>query len=333
MYHHTLTAEQLEFFEEQGYLVLENVIDDTTIDDIVAEYSELLNQIGAEKVAQSILPQGFNTLSFDEKYLQLLHTEDNFFDQIDITLPLANDFPPNATMHAGPAVFSLLTHPTLLDVVEAIIGPEIYCNPVQHVRIKPPRQALPELAGKNSYVGTTTWHQDHGALLDEANNTQVLTTWVAITDAPVEMGCLCCIPRSHKKGQMTDHCPGNGIAAENYIPGPLLNTRETVTLPIKKGGVILFHQLTEHAALNNKTDKIRWSFDLRWNPVGQPTGRPAFPGFIARSRSNPASELHNPVQWKQNWLDAKDRIVSGRFNDQIFNAERWVKNGELEICA
>lgn len=328
-----LSNAQLEFFDEYGYLVVEDVVDDVTIGAISAEYSALLDQIGAEKVANGELPAEFNTWSFDEKYLQLLHSETNFFDKIDITLPLANDFPADATMHAGPAVFALLTHPKLLDIVESIIGSEIYSNPVQHVRIKPPRKSLPELAGKNSYVGTTTWHQDHGALLDEANATQVLTTWIAITDAPEEMGCLVCIPRSHKRGEMTAHCPGKGISAENYIPGKLLNTRAAKTLPVKKGSVILFHQLTEHAALNNKTDRIRWSFDLRWNPVGQPTGRPAFPGFVARSRQNPASELRDPAQWQQNWLDAKERIVSGRYRDQVFNAERWVKNGTLEICA
>lgn len=328
-----LSQEQLDFFEEHGYLVIENVIDDETIAAITAEYSELLDQIGAEKVTNGELPATFNDLSFSDKYLKLLHSEANFFDKIDITLPLANDFPPEATMHAGSAVFSLLTHEKLLDVVESVIGPEIYSNPVQHVRIKPPRKALPELAGKNSYVGTTTWHQDHGALLDEANETQVVTTWVAITDAPEEMGCLICIPGSHKRGEMTDHCPGDGIAAENFIPGKLLNTRKATKLPIKKGGVILFHQLTEHAALNNKTERIRWSFDLRWNPVGQPTGRPAFPGFVARSQANPGSQLRDAAQWKQNWLDAKERIVSGRYSDQIFNAERWEKNGSLEICA
>ena len=329
----SLSSPQLEFFEENGYLMIENVIDEATIVALTAEYSALLDRIGAEKMANGELPKTFTALTFAEKYLQLLHSEVNFFDQIDITLPLANDFPANATMHAGTAVFSLLTHQALLDVVEAVIGPEIYSNPVQHVRIKPPRSALSEVVGKNSYVGTTAWHQDHGALLDEANETQVITTWVAITDAPEEMGCLICIPGSHKRGQLTDHCPGKGIAAENYIPGKLLNSRKAKKLPLKKGGVILFHQLTEHAALNNKSDKLRWSFDLRWNPVGQPTGRPAFPGFVARSAANPEKELRHAGQWQQSWLDAKERLVSGQFSDQVFNAERWLKNGDLTICA
>lgn len=328
-----LSEDELAFFAENGYLIVPDVVDDALIAAITDEYAALLDEIGAAKVAAGHLPSSFGQMTFAEKYLALLHSETSFFDRIDITLPLANEFPAGATMHAGPAVFALLTHSPLLDLVESVIGPEIYSNPVQHVRIKPPRKLLPAAAGRNSYVGTTTWHQDQGALLDEADETQVLTTWVAITDATEEMGCLCCIPGSHKRGRLTDHCPGKGIAAENYIPGKLLDTRATVKLPVKKGSVVVLHQYTEHAALNNKTDSIRWSFDLRWNPVGQPSGRPAFPGFIARSAAHPEKVLRDPERWRQSWLEAKERILAGRYQGQIFNAERWLNNGELELCA
>ena len=45
-------------------------------------------------------------------------------------------------MHHGPAVFELLTNPKLLDTVEELVGPEIYSNPVQHVRIKPQQKNI-----------------------------------------------------------------------------------------------------------------------------------------------------------------------------------------------
>ena len=45
-------------------------------------------------------------------------------------------------MHFGPAVFDLVTVPALLDLAEDLIGPEITSNPIQHVRIKPPSDAL-----------------------------------------------------------------------------------------------------------------------------------------------------------------------------------------------
>ena len=50
---------------------------------------------------------------------------------------------------------------------------------------------------------------------------------------------------------------------------------------------------------------MRISFDLRYNPTGQPTGRPLFPGFVARSRKDPSRELRDPEAWAQLWYDAR----------------------------
>ena len=59
--------------------------------------------------------------------------------------------------------------------------------------------------------------------------------------------------------------------------------------------------------------------DLRYNPIGQSTGRTAFPGFVARSRSNPDSELHDPFVWNQSWLDARSALA--KEEEPPFN--RW----------
>ena len=63
------------------------------------------------------------------------------------------------------------------------------------------------------------------------------------------------------------------------------------------------------ASLENHSDEFRWSFDLRYNPIGQPTGRPHFPGFVAQSRLNPDSVLDDWREWAQLWLDARDRLA------------------------
>ena len=97
--------------------------------------------------------------------------------------------------------------------------------------------------------------------------------------------------------------------------------------------VVILHQFVEHAALPNKTDMIRWSFDLRWNPTGHPSGRPAFPSFVARSRQKPESELRDHELWGELWHTAKDRIVSGDYSGQIFNEDRWKKYVDAPVCA
>jgi len=61
---------------------------------------------------------------------------------------------------------------------------------------------------------------------------------------------------------------------------------------------------------------------LRYHRIGDPTGRPWFPGFIARSRAHPESELHDPVQWAESWQEAR-RVLSQNEN-VTFN--RWAQD-------
>jgi phytanoyl-CoA hydroxylase len=78
---------------------------------------------------------------------------------------------------------------------------------------------------------------------------------------------------------------------------------------------------TPHASLPNLSESMRWSFDLRYNPIGQATGRDMFPGFVARSRSNPASELRDARAWAQLWYDTRARMAAPEYMDESF--DRW----------
>ena len=78
---------------------------------------------------------------------------------------------------------------------------------------------------------------------------------------------------------------------------------------MKAGSIILLHRRTIHGSLLNVSEELRWSLDLRYQPVGQPTGRDIFPGFIARSRSDRARELHDHQRWQATWAEARDRLI------------------------
>ncbi len=111
------------------------------------------------------------------------------------------------------------------------------------------------------------------------------------------------------------------------IPEKLLDDMPTLSLPMKRGDALIMHKLTCHSSLPNMSKNIRWSFDLRYHPVGQPTGRDGFPGFVARSRSAPESELRDADAWANSWLAARDALANK--DDKIFN--RW--NANAEVCA
>ena len=72
-------------------------------------------------------------------------------------------------------------------------------------------------------------------------------------------------------------------------------------LPIRAGGVILFHNYTLHSAKPNESESVRWSFDLRYHDVYQPTGRPFYPAFLMRSRLRPEAEQIEYETWCQRW--------------------------------
>src|SRR5262249_61910811 len=138
----------------------------------------------------------------------------------------------------GPAVFNVIRNEKILDAVESLIGPEIYSNPIQHVRIKPPEHLTPRdpVTGR-LLMPATPWHQDQGVTLEEADETEMVTVWFGLSESTIDNGCLHIRPRSHLGG-LLQHCPtGQGLEIpEALMPGAYLPG------PLKPGSAILMHR-------------------------------------------------------------------------------------------
>lgn len=319
-----LDERQRRRLEEDGYLVVDGVLDPTNdLQPVMAEYSQVLDGIAHELLAAGEISSDYSDLAFNERLIQICgESGRNFPQHFDISLPQAGirlDTP----IHVGPAVFGLLTHPRLLDLVEDICGPEIYSNPVQHIRMKLPKRAVAADC-TSGLVTKIPWHQDNGVILPEADRSSILTVWLPVTEATVENGCLQVIPGSHR-GDLAAHCPTDKGAA---IPDRLVDAAQAVPIPMQPGSVLLMHQRTIHSSLDNVTEsEVRISFDLRYQPVGQHTGRPAFPGFVARSRAHPETVLSDPAAWAALWYAARECLAAQE--NTPFN--RW-RAGE-GVCA
>ncbi len=313
-----LSGDQLDSFQRNGYLVIEQVLDDSDLEPLEREYAALLDDYANRLYQQGKIDSAYAEQDFAERFARVVAQYPEGIDRMNISLPLVNGDIDADRYHAhtGPAVFGLLRNPRVLDIVEAVIGPEIASSPVQQMRIKPP---LAKLAAENvthSAIGNTSWHQDTVAVLPEADDTNQLTVWIAVTDANEENGCLVSIPGSHLEGAQR-HVPGE-IPREPTVPADIIRGRRGNALPVKRGGIIIFHKQNIHCSKPNRSNRLRWSLDLRYHPVGQASGRPAFPGFVARSRANPESELKDPVLWNQMWQDARMRIIRGEYQGPIF---------------
>jgi len=317
-----------EQFAEKGFVKVEGVLDPATVlDPIIEEYHGVLDNLAADLFGAGEISSRFEELPFDKRLIKIYQETGEAHSQyFDFSLPfqgVRDDTP----FWTGPAVFNAFVNENLLDVVEEFIGPEIYSNPVQHVRIKPPEKYLPKNDQGLPVIGPTVWHQDHGVVTEEADDTNMVTTWFSLTDTPVESGPLRVVPGSHRTGLLT-HCEdyeGNEPWLRGrQIPQRLFDYEDAIPQPTKRGDVIFLHKQTVHGSLSNVSEQIRWSFDLRYNPIGQNTGREAFPGFVARSRRNPESELRDPVQWKQSWLDTRSRMAKvNQDGASDINFSRW----------
>jgi phytanoyl-CoA hydroxylase len=308
------THDLLEHFNEQGYVVIEEVLDNSLVQSLRDDYETLLDEMAARWYAEGVIPSTFSDLPFTQRAAHVIsYLDETQYLHFDIALPNGRKLYEDTPIHLSEAVFKLLTHPSLLDCVEIFIGGEIYANPIQHVRIKPP-QGLNRSEKPNGLVTRTGWHQDQGVARETADQTEMLTVWIAITDATEENGCLCVIPGSHRAGLVT-HCSNQGVV----IPETLLEANE-VAVPINAGSALFMHRLTKHASLNNESDAIRWSFDLRYQPIGQPTGREEFPGFIARSRENPERAITDHQEWANLWRAARSRLA---VEPSAIKSHRW----------
>ena len=294
-----LTQTQIDEFNTQGVLVVPNVLDPDLLTRIRSEYSALLDDQYEKWYATGLVPAA-GDMDFYQKLLVSYHAKCDWFQPMDISLP-GDKILADTPFHFGPAVFDMITHGPLLDVVEALIGPEITSNPIQHVRLKPPAVNLRDTENR-AHIMATDWHQDRAVAHEEGDNTNMVTVWLAISDATVENGCLQAIPG---KPRMYPHCPKKQTA----IADGFLDLDQAQPLPVPAGGAVIFHPLTPHASLDNVSDRFRWSFDIRYNVTGQPTGRAHFPSFVARSRSNPASVMTDWHDWRDLWVAARERLA------------------------
>ena len=309
----SLTQAQVDSFNEQGYLVVEDVLDpEAVLDPVIQEYHGVLDRLADHLYKQGDIASRYEELPFSERITRIsAETGKNHQQFYDFSLPFSG-VKRDTPFWTGPAVFNAFVYEPLLDVIESLIGPEIYSNPVQHVRIKPPEQYLPKNEHGDAVIGMTAWHQDHGVVTPEADDTKMLTVWFPLLDAPIEKGPLRVVPGSHR-GDLLTHClnyMGNKLtpAAGRQIPEKLFAADIAKPIPLDRGSVVFLHKRMVHSSLPNVSEEVRWSFDLRYNPTGEPTGRHLFPGFVARSRANPEMELRDPERWTQMWLDARERM-------------------------
>jgi non-haem Fe2+, alpha-ketoglutarate-dependent halogenase len=148
----------------------------------------------------------------------------------------------------------LVRHPRILDAVEDLLGPDILCWSSTFF-IKEARTP--------DYV---SWHQD--ATYWGLDPDDVVTAWVALSDAPVASGAMEFIPGSHRIGQLphADTYHEHNLLSRGQEIAVKVEADKAVQVPLKAGEMSLHHVKLAHYSGPNTTEKRRIGLALRFIP-------------------------------------------------------------------
>ena len=309
-----LSAEQIQFFHEQGYLVVEDLIPVQDLQPVIAEISSEIEVRAQKLFARGKLKRLYSEHGFETRLAQISQET----DKVAISIW-------NGILH-GPAIFNLITHPRLLDMAEELCGPEVIASSVYRLRPKIP----------NYGYGAVPWHQDSSYFEPYCDKALVLTAWVPLVTATEQNGCMWVIPGSHRLPVVQHQLHQSGKYLE--IAEADLPAGQRVCCPVRKGGVLLITNRTVHGSFANRTEIVRWSMDLRYQSAALPTNAPITrlpgeaipsqelgvpaacyppePDFLVRSQARPGEVVRTYDDFKALREGHQSRPVTNRWGVQ-----------------
>jgi len=150
--------------------------------------------------------------------------------------------------------FDFVTDPDLLDLVEAVIGPDIVLW-ASSVFCKP--------AGVGLEV---PWHQDGQYWPIRPRAT--VTVWIALDDVTPENGCMRVIPGSHRMGEFShDVSDREDLVLNNVLNDPRLDLTTAYDVVLEAGQLSLHDVDLVHGSQPNRSRRRRAGFAIRYMPA------------------------------------------------------------------
>ncbi len=147
--------------------------------------------------------------------------------------------------------YVLATLPAALDVVEALIGPDILLYNVTYI-IKEPNTAT-----------HVSWHQDltYWGLSDDDQ----VSMWLALSPATLDSGCMQMLPGSHINGMLPHEATDD--ASNVLLQGQTvkdIDTGNAVACTLEPGEASFHHGWTLHASMPNISNDRRIGLNIQY---------------------------------------------------------------------
>jgi len=148
----------------------------------------------------------------------------------------------------------LVRHPSVLDAVEDVIGPDILCWNTSF---------FTKEARNPGYV---SWHQD--ATYWGLSEPHVVTAWVAFTPSTRQNGNMRVIPGSHRaQARHVDTFHPDNLLSRGQEIAVAVDEDDAADILLDAGEMSLHHVLIVHGSGANESDDRRIGFAIRYIPT------------------------------------------------------------------
>ncbi len=216
-----LSAEQVAFFHENGYLAGVRVLDDAQIEHLRRELAEVADPAHS----QHHLFYEFHSNESADASQVLFHAL--------------------GAWRIAPGLHDILWHPAFTVPASQLLGgavrfwhDQLFCKPAHH-------------------GGIVAWHQDY-SYWQRTRPVAHLTCWIGLDDSTRENGCVHYVPGSHRWPLLPRGALANDMDAVQALLTPEQRAQfKPVAIELKRGECSFHHSFTLHGSYANRTPQPR----------------------------------------------------------------------------
>ncbi len=227
-------------YHERGFVIVRGAIPATDLQPLRGAIARGLDALATELMAKGEADQAHAGLSIEERLPALLRGREFGRSWDDPVF--------------GPELHALIQHPGIVGALAAILG--------EHIRFDGSHRLRPKLP--HSELTAFPWHQDSQYYGAPSAGMHIVSTWVPLVDVDEQNGCLWFIPGSQRWGLLPG-ARGSDMNIRSPVEVEKMGTPEP--LPMRRGDIVLFSNLTVHGSKVNHTERVRWSLDLRYSAI------------------------------------------------------------------
>ncbi|KAJ6914776.1 phytanoyl-CoA dioxygenase isoform X2 [Populus alba x Populus x berolinensis] len=252
----TLSSDQLDSFNSQGYLVIESFANPEDIESMMKRMDKLLDDFDYTNV--SVFSTKNQRKVTDDYFYQSAENISFFFEEKafgdDGSLKQPKQLSINKVGHALHELDPVFKGFSSSEKSSGLLSSLGYKKPVIIQSMYIFKQ--PGIGGE------VVPHQDNSFLYTEP--TTCTGMWLALEDATLLNGCLWAIPGSHKNGLVRRFLRGeNGVYFDQ--PSPSYDQKDFVPIEVKAGSLVLIHGNLIHQSFENQSSKSRHAYS--WHVV------------------------------------------------------------------